>query len=404
MEVSIDEIKAREILDPGGLPALEAEVILEDGTYGAAQVSGSDAAGCRRPDPGTPLSKTHVSEAVSIINGEVSNLLCGANSTGQSDIDEQLRQIGELASFASFAVSEACAKAAANALSLPLYRYLGGINAKTLPLPQINAIDTPYADCKGLLLQPSGAASLTEGAAVSADILQVLKEELRASGAPVLTGEYGGIVTGLQNMEDNIGLLCGVIEKAGFIPGEDAEIILSVCAEENYIDNKYYFKNSRSPRSAKEQALRLCELCESYPVAVIEDPFSKNDPEGWQELQETIGNYVVISGDFGSDPSLIREAAKDRWAGCSIVRPEAAGTVTGIFEALSAPGFAGWQNVLGRSCSTEDTFIADMSVAANTGIIRAGSMARTDGVAVLNQLLRIEEELDINAVFGTEAE
>ncbi|MBP5273540.1 MAG: hypothetical protein ILO36_01215 [Abditibacteriota bacterium] len=385
MDVSIDEIKAREILGLEGMPALEAEVILEDGTYGLSQVSCSGAS--------SPVRENGAGNAAAAaINEEINNMLCGENTTDQLEIDNALRSVAELPAFARLAVSSACAKAAANALSLPLYRYLGGVFAHTIPMPEFTLLDTPEADSKALGIRPSGAACLAEAIAVSEAVAASVRDLLEARGSRIPAGENGGFASPLATAEENILLVCAAIERAGFIPGEDVELGLSFGA--GFADNKYCSK----ARSAEDEAAYFAELCERFPVGSIDLPLEKSDAAGWQFLAEIPDGYVMLSCDPG--PGRQWETPRLCPAPCCISRPEEQSSVSGILASLNAAAAAGKKIKIRRSSATEDTFIADLAVAVNAGYIAAGALRSPGSSVLLNQLLRIEEELGANGTFG----
>ena len=421
--VNIDEIKAREILDSRGNPTIEVEVFLEDGTLGTSSVPSGASVGkyeameMRDEDP-QRYSGNGVLKAISNVNEEINNLLSGVNVTNQIDIDEMLINLDDtedkskLGANAILATSIACAKAAANTLGLPLYRYIGGINAKTLPIPMMNVINggnhtNNNIDCQEIMIIPIGAASFSEAIRMSVEIYGTLKKILSLNHYITNVGDEGGFAPNLSSTETALNLIIESIKSAGFTPGDDISIALDFAASELYLEKKYYFKGENTARSTDDMIDYISYLCEKFPITSVEDGISEDDFLGWQKLNSRIGEFVQLVGDdlFVTNTERISMGIEQNLANAVLIKPNQIGTLTETIDAVTLAQKAGWNTIIShRSGETEDTFIADLAVALNTGQIKTGAPCRSERTAKYNQLLRIEEELGRNSKLGLSQE
>jgi len=418
----IVDVMAREILDSRGNPTVEVEVTLDDGTIGRASVPSGASTGMyeacelRDCDQGRYLGKG-VQLAVENVNGEIAEALLGLNVLDQSAIDKMLIDIDgtpnktRLGANAILGVSLACAKAAAQATGVSLYNYIGGCNAKTLPVPMMNVLNGgahatgSNVDIQEFMIMPVGAESFREAVRMSTEVFHALKKVVPASGV----GDEGGYAPSLDSDEDALKALVAAMEKAGYTPGEDFKIAIDGATSEWYNEeDKLYHLPKRGTVMTSEQMVDMWEdFCNKYPIISIEDGMGENDWEGWQLLTERLGQRIQLVGDdlFVTNTQRIKQGIKLKAANSVLIKLNQIGTLTETLDAIQMAHRAGWTAVVShRSGETEDTTIADISVAVNAGQIKTGAPSRTDRVAKYNQLLRIEEELfDVAEYPGMEA-
>lgn len=416
--VSIEEIRAREILDSRGNPTVEVEVFLEDGTMGVASVPSGASVGTyeafelRDQDP-KRFDGNGVLKAVQNVNEDINNLLLGANVTNQLEIDELLINLdgtenkSRLGANAILATSIACTKAAANALGMPLYRYIGGVNAKILPVPMMNVLNggthaNNNIDCQEMMIMPLGS-SFSESIRMAVEIYKALKKDLTTNEHSTNVGDEGGFAPDLANTEAAIEILMESIKNAGFEPGQDVGLALDFASSELYLDKEYRFKGENVTRSTGDMVDYIAYLCEKYPIFSVEDGLSEDDFSGWEELHARIGDFVKLVGDdlFVTNTERIEMGIEKKLANAVLIKPNQIGSVTEAINAVSLAQRSGWSTIIShRSGDTDDSFIADFAVALNAGFIKTGAPCRAERNAKYNQLLRIEEELGRNARYG----
>ena len=422
MYTYIENINAQEILDSRGNPTVEVEVVLEDGTWGRAAVPSGASTGIhealemRDGDKKRFLGKG-VSKAVQNVNSVIADELMGWDASEQIAIDKTLLELDEtpnksnLGANAILGTSLAVAKAAANSLGMPLYKYIGGIYAHVLPVPMMNILNGgahsgwQSTDAQEFMVMPLGAPSFSEGLRWGAEIYHTLKSVLKEHGYATLVGDEGGYAPNLKANSEAIELILEAVEKAGFKPGKDVAIALDPAASEFYEeDNKVY--NLRKENKKLDSA-KMVEFWKSwvdqYPIVSLEDGLAQDDWEGWQMLTKEVGDRVQIVGDdlLVTNPERIRKAIEAKACNALLVKLNQIGSLTETIEAVQLCHRNGWKTVVShRSGETEDATIADLAVALNTGQIKTGAPARSDRVAKYNQLLRIEAELDDTAVYA----
>ena len=409
---TIIDITAREILDSRGNPTVEVEVILEDGSMGRAAVpSGAstgahEAAELRDGDKGRYLGKG-VLKAVAAVNGEILDSLAGMEAEDQIAIDRAMIELdgtankSRLGANGILGVSLATAKAAAEASALPLYRYVGGTSARTLPVPMMNIInggvhaDNPI-DVQEFMIMPVGASSFREALRCGAEIFHTLKGALKKAGHNTNVGDEGGFAPNLPSAEAGLDFVMKAIEQAGYKAGKDVFLALDCAATEFFKDGKYDYEGEGVKRSISEQAKYLAKLAKAYPIISIEDGMSEDDWDGWKQVTDLIGNSHQLVGDdlFVTNTKRLKEGISKGIANSILVKVNQIGTLSETLEAVEMAHKAGYTAVMShRSGETEDSTIADLAVATNCGQIKTGSLARSDRLAKYNQLLRIEEEL-----------
>ncbi len=422
MYTYIETINAQEILDSRGNPTIEVEVVLEDGTWGRAAVPSGASTGIhealemRDGDKKRFMGKG-VSKAVQNVNSVIADELMGWDASEQIAIDKTLLELdgtpnkSNLGANAILGTSLAVAKAAANSLGMPLYKYIGGIYAHVLPVPMMNILNGgahsgwQSTDAQEFMVMPLGASSFSEGLRWGAEIYHTLKSVLKEHGYATLVGDEGGYAPNLKANSEAIELILEAVEKAGFKPGKDVAIALDPAASEFYEeDNKVY--NLRKENKKLDSA-RMVEFWKSwvdqYPIVSLEDGLAQDDWEGWQMLTKEVGDRVQIVGDdlLVTNPERIRKAIEAKSCNALLVKLNQIGSLTETIEAVQLCHRNGWKTVVShRSGETEDATIADLAVALNTGQIKTGAPARSDRVAKYNQLLRIEAELDDTAVYA----
>ena len=414
---AIEVVRAREILDSRGNPTVEVEVMLEDGTVSRAAVPSGASTGAfeayelRDGDKKRYLGKG-VLKAVDAINEEISLQIEGLDATDQRLLDAELIELdgtenkSRLGANAILGVSLAVAKAAADSSDLPLFRYLGGPNAHTLPVPMLNVINggshaDSNVDIQEFMILPLGAATFSEGLRWGVETYHALKSILHGKGLSTGLGDEGGFAPNLDSNRAALDLLMEAIASAGFTPGKDIALGLDVAATEFFEKDAYLFEGKKI--SAGDLGSYYAELVAAYPLVTIEDPLSEDDWEGWAQLNSQIGDKVQIVGDdlFVTNPKRLAKGIELKTANSILVKVNQIGTLTETLDAVTLAQRSGYTAVLShRSGETEDTTIADLAVATDCGQIKTGAPARSERVAKYNQLLRIEEELGDAAVYA----
>ena len=417
----ITKIHGREILDSRGNPTVEVEVYLSDGSVGRASVPSGASTGIyeacelRDGDPGRYLGKG-VSNAVHNVNTEIAEALIGANALDQPAIDRALIELdstpnkSRLGANAILGVSLACAKAAAASLGQSLYRYIGGSNAKVLPVPMMNILNggahaSNNVDIQEFMIMPVSAPSWKEALRRSAEVFHALKAVLKERNIPVTgVGDEGGYAPWLKKDEDALAVIVAAIEKAGYIPGEDFMIAIDAASSEWYDEALDAYKLPKAGKVlSRQQLVKLWQqFVKKYPIISLEDGMGETDWEGWAMLTKAIGDKVQLVGDdlFVTNTERLSQGIKQRIGNAILIKVNQIGTLTETLDAISMAHRAGYTAIVShRSGETEDTTIADISVAVNAGQIKTGAPSRSDRVAKYNQLLRIEEELGSNAQF-----
>ena len=417
----ITKIHGREILDSRGNPTVEVEVYLADGSVGRASVPSGASTGIyeacelRDGDPERYLGKG-VSNAVHNVNTEIAEALLGANALDQAAIDRTLIELdgtpnkSRLGANAILGVSLACAKAAAASLGQSLYRYIGGSNAKMLPVPMMNILNggahaSNNVDIQEFMIMPVSAPSWKEALRRSTEVFHALKIVLKERNIPVTgVGDEGGYAPWLKKDEDALAVIVAAIEKAGYIPGEDFMIAIDAASSEWYDAELDAYKLPKAGKVlSRQQLVKLWQrFVEKYPIISLEDGMGETDWEGWAMLTKAIGDKVQLVGDdlFVTNTERLSQGIKQRIGNAILIKVNQIGTLTETLDAISMAHRAGYTAIVShRSGETEDTTIADISVAVNAGQIKTGAPSRSDRVAKYNQLLRIEEELENNAQF-----
>ncbi|MDY3332594.1 MAG: phosphopyruvate hydratase [Gallibacter sp.] len=417
----IDDILAREVLDSRGNPTVEVEVYLNDGTMGRAIVPSGASTGIheavelRDGDKTRYLGKGTL-QAVDNVNDIIAEELIGLSPFDQVAIDQLMIDLdatenkGKLGANAILGVSMAVASAAANALMIPLYKYLGGTNAKLLPTPMMNILNggshaDNTVDIQEFMVMPVGAKTFREGLRMGAEVFHSLKAVLKSRGLNTAVGDEGGFAPNLATNEDAIAVIIEAIEKAGYKPGDDVKIALDAAASEFYDlkENCYKLAGEGVTKTAAEMVNYYAMLCEKYPIISIEDGLAEDDWDGWKLLTEKIGDRVQLVGDdlFVTNTKRLSEGIEKGIANSILIKVNQIGTLTETFDAIEMAKKAGYTAVVShRSGETEDVTIADIVVALNAGQIKTGSLSRTDRIAKYNQLLRIEEMLDEAAIYA----
>jgi enolase len=417
----IVDVYAREILDSRGNPTLEVEVYLESGAFGRAAVPSGASTGEREAmelrdgDKKRYLGKG-VLKAVDNVNNEIAEEIIGMDADDQVGIDMRMIELdgteykSKLGANAILGVSLAVAKAAAEEAGLPLYKYIGGANARELPLPMMNIINggahaDNNVDIQEFMIMPAGAPNFKEALRMGAEIFHALKGVLKAKGYNTAVGDEGGFAPNLKSNEEALEVIVEAITKAGYKPGKDVLLALDVASSELYDKKKkvYTLENEKQKTKTPEQMVDFYEnLVKKYPIISIEDGMAENDWAGWKLLTDRLGKKIQIVGDdlFVTNPKILKEGIQKGIANSILIKLNQIGTLTETLEAIEMAKCAGYTTVIShRSGETEDTTLADLAVAVNAGQIKTGSLCRTDRVAKYNQLLRIEDELDSTAVF-----
>ena len=409
---AIVDIIGREILDSRGNPTVEVDVLLEDGSFGRAAVPSGASTGAheavelRDGDKGRYLGKG-VTKAVAAVNGEIAETLIGLDAEDQRELDMAMIDLdgtsnkGRLGANAILGVSLAAGKAAADARGLPLYRYVGGVSARTLPVPMMNIInggehaDNPI-DVQEFMIMPVGAGSIAEAVRWGSEIFHTLKKGLSAKGLATAVGDEGGFAPNLASTRAALDFIAASIDQAGFKLGSDVVLALDCAATEFFKNGKYEISGEGLSFSPEQMAEYLAALVKDYPIKSIEDGMSEDDFTGWKALTDLIGDKCQLVGDdlFVTNPVRLEEGIKTGLANSLLVKVNQIGTLSETLDAVDMAHRARYTAVMShRSGETEDATIADLAVATNCGQIKTGSLARSDRLAKYNQLIRIEEEL-----------
>jgi enolase len=418
MTVIVD-VHAREILDSRGNPTVEVDVRLENGSTGRAAVPSGASTGAheaverRDGDQGRYLGKGVLS-AVESVNREILDAVVGVHAEDQEELDGLLRRLdgtpnkSRLGANAILGVSLAVAKAAASASRLPLYRYVGGVSARVLPVPMMNIVnggahaDNPI-DFQEFMVMPVGAGSIAEAVRWGAEIFHTLKKALAAQGLSTAVGDEGGFAPKLASTTDALDFILRAVEAAGYRPGEEVVLALDCASTEFFKDGRYVMEGEGRTLTSSEMAAYLADLCARYPILSIEDGMAEDDFAGWRELTAALGDRVQLVGDdlFVTNPERLRDGIARGLANSLLVKVNQIGTLSETLQAVELAHRSRYTTVMShRSGETEDSTIADLAVATNCGQIKTGSLARSDRLAKYNQLIRIEEELDGSAVYA----
>ncbi|MDB2405045.1 phosphopyruvate hydratase [Alphaproteobacteria bacterium] len=417
---SIVDIIGREVLDSRGNPTVEVDVILDTGDVGRAIVPSGASTGeyeaHEMRDGGDRYCGKGVLGAVDAVNIEIYDALVGFDALEQAEIDNALIKLdgtenkSRLGANAILGVSLAVAKAGASALDIPLYRYIGGIQAKKLPVPMMNILnggehaDNPI-DIQEFMIMPIGASCFSESLRMGAEIFHSLKSSLKKAGLNTNVGDEGGFAPNIGSSNEALNFIMDAINNAGYKAGKEVVIALDCASSEYYKDGKYELKGEGKSLTSSENAKYLKDLCDKYPIVSIEDGMDENDWKGWAELTKLIGDKVQLVGDdlFVTNTARLQQGIDKNIANSILIKVNQIGTLTETLEAVNKAHQAGYTVVMShRSGESEDTTIADLAVATNCGQIKTGSLCRSDRIAKYNQLLRIEQELGDTAVFETD--
>ena len=418
MSIIID-IHAREILDSRGNPTVEVDVVLEDGTLGRAAVPSGASTGAyeaseKRDGDASRYMGKGVLEACASVNGEIAEALIGMDATEQELLDAVMIELdgtpnkSRLGANAILGVSLAVAKAAADFCSQPLFRYVGGTSARTLPVPMMNIInggehaDNPI-DIQEFMIMPVSAENIRDAIRMGSEVFHTLKKELTAAGLSTGIGDEGGFAPNIASAREALDFILKSIEKAGYKAGEDIYLALDCAATEYFKDGKYELKGEGKSLTPAENVDYLAALCADYPIISIEDGCSEDDWEGWKALTNKLGDTVQLVGDdlFVTNPERLAMGIEQGCANSMLVKVNQIGTLSETLKAVDMAHRARMTNVMShRSGETEDATIADLAVATNCGQIKTGSLARSDRLAKYNQLIRIEEALGESAQYA----
>ena len=416
---NIAQIRGRQVLDSRGNPTVEAEVWLDDGTVGRAMVPSGASTGEHeavelRDGDNTVYVGKGVLKAVENVNGEIADALGNFDAADQRALDQKMIELdatenkGRLGANAILAVSMAAARAAAKSFKLPLYRYLGGAGANTLPTPMMNILNggahaDNNVDFQEFMVMPVGAESFSEALRWGVEVFHTLKGVLKKRGYNTAVGDEGGFAPSVKSNVEAIEVVLEAIQQAGYKPGEEIAIALDPAASEFFQDGRYVFKKSdKSAKSSDEMVRFWAKWANDYPIVSLEDGLAENDWEGWANLTKEIGGKIQLVGDdlFVTNVQFLQEGIDKNVANSILIKVNQIGTVSETLDAIDLARRNGYTSIIShRSGETEDTFIADLAVATGAGQIKTGSASRTDRVAKYNQLLRIEEELGGGARF-----
>jgi enolase len=415
---AIVDITAREILDSRGNPTVEVDVQLEDGSFGRAAVPSGASTGAHEAmelrDGGSRYGGKGVLKAVAAVNTEIFDAIAGMDAEDQARLDRLMCQLdatpnkGRLGANAILGVSLAIAKAAARASSLPLYRYLGGPDAKVLPVPQMNIVnggvhaDNPI-DFQEFMIMPVGGATFREALRMGTEVFHTLKKALKDAGHNTNVGDEGGFAPNLKSADEALAFVMRAIEKAGYRPGEDVMLALDPASTEFFKKGKYVLEGEGRMLDPAAMVKVYEELCARYPIVSIEDGMAEDDWDGWAALTKAVGKKVQLVGDdiFVTNTNRLEEGIEKGVANAVLVKVNQIGSLTETLDVVRMAHRAAYRVVMShRSGETEDTTIADLAVATNCGQIKTGSLARSDRLAKYNQLLRIEEQLGDQAIYA----
>ncbi len=416
LDLIIDIILAREVLDSRGNPTIEAEVILEGGSTGRAIVPSGASTGAHEAhemrDGGSRYMGKGVTQAVSHIEQTIAPTLCGLSALDQATVDLTMKELdgtenkSKLGANSILAVSMATARAASNGLGLPLYRYLGGPMASLLPVPLMNVINggahaANNLDFQEFMLVPHGAQTFREALRMGAEVFHTLKSLLKDQGLSTAVGDEGGFAPNLSSNDSAGELLVKAIEKTGFKPGKEISLALDVASTEFFDNGIYNYGGNKF--SSHEMIDQLSQLVNSYPIISIEDGLAEDDWEGWAELTKQLGSKIQLVGDdlFVTNTNRLQRGIDNKIANSILIKVNQIGSLTETLQAIDLATRSGYTSVIShRSGETEDTTIADLSVATKAGQIKTGSLSRSERVAKYNQLLRIEDELGSQAKYA----
>lgn len=420
--MKIKNVKAREILDSRSNPTVEAEIMLEDGTTASASVPSGASTGeneaLEMRDGDERYGGNGVLKAVKNINRDIAPHIEGLSVFAQREIDFKMIEAdgtdnkSNLGANAILGVSLAVAKAAAATLRIPLYRYLGGVNAHVMPVPMMNIInggkhsDSPIA-FQEFMIRPIGASNISDAIRMGAEVFQALKKLLNKRGLSTAVGDEGGFAPKLQNIEDALNCIVSAIKDAGYKAGKEISIALDCAASEFYHDGIYdygIFEKDGARLDSTRQTEFLTRLIKQYPIDSIEDGMAESDWKGWKELTKTIGERCTLVGDdlFVTNKWFLQQGIEKRCANAILIKPNQIGTLSETLDTIELAKRNGYKTIIShRSGETEETFIADLAVATNAGQIKTGSMSRGERIAKYNRLLRIEEEMRRQATYDS---
>lgn len=415
---NINIVRAREILDSRGNPTVEVDVILESGIIGRAAVPSGASTGTREAvELRDNDKKRYFGKGVKMVTDNVNNIISskitGVNVLNQRKIDNLLIKLdgtknkSRLGANAILGVSLAAAKAAANYLNIPFFKYIGGVNSCELPVPMMNILNggkhaDNTVDIQEFMIMPIGADSFSEALRMCAEVYQTLKKVLKENGMSTAVGDEGGFAPNLSTNEDALKLIVEAIKKAGYTPREDISIALDPAASEFYKDGKYIFEGEKISRTSDEMINLYSEWIKKYPIISIEDGLAENDWDGWSAFTKKLGEKIQLVGDdiFVTNHEILKEGISKGIANSILIKLNQIGTLTETLDTIQMAHRAGYTAVIShRSGETEDTAMADLAVAVNAGQIKSGAPCRTDRIVKYNQLLRIEELLAGSAVF-----
>ena len=415
--IEIVDVVGREILDSRGNPTVEVEVYLEDGTMGRAAVPSGASTGTREAlelrdgDPARYKGKG-VSKAVEHVNGEIAEAVIGLDALRQVQVDTTLLDLdgtdnkSRLGANAMLGVSLATARAASEFLGLPLYQYLGGINAKIMPAPMMNVINggahaPNNLDIQEFMIMPIGAETFHDALRIGAEVFHTLKALLERDGHATSVGDEGGFAPNLKSHDEAFQYILKAIEESGYNPGSEVVLAIDAAASEFHKNGKYVI-GEKGALSTPEMIQWLAEFTAKYPLISIEDGLAEDDWDGWRELTDTLGDNIQLVGDdlFVTNPDILAEGIEEGIANSILIKVNQIGTLTETLDAIQLAKESAYTTVVShRSGETEDSFIADLAVGVNAGQIKTGSLSRSDRLAKYNQLLRIEEDLDDAAMY-----
>ena len=415
----IVDVRGREIIDSRGNPTVEVDVTLACGAMGRAAVPSGASTGTRealelRNKRAKRYGGKGVTTAVTNVNTTIAKGILGMDAADQMALDKAMIDLdgtankSKLGANAMLGVSMAAARAAAQAFGLPLYRYLGGVNARVLPIPMMNVINggahaANNLDIQEFMIIPFGAKTFSKALQMGAETFHALKKILKGKGLNTAVGDEGGFAPDLGSNEEALALIIEAIETAGYKPGKEMGLALDAAASEFYKKGKYVLAGENKKLNAQQMIEYYADLIEKYPILSIEDGLAEQDWDNWELMTEQLDEVIQLVGDdvFVTNPKILAKGIEDGVANSILIKLNQIGTVTETLDAIAMAAEAGYTTVIShRSGETEDTFIADLAVAVNAGQIKTGSMSRTDRIAKYNQLIRIEEELGASARYG----